>query len=138
MPNVAKALILTLLLTASPSALAAPTKANTKLPEELILSDGDIIEVKINGRPTRLEVRPDAFGRLTINLYIRFQAPHFGEPTTENLSHADMSLQPPPSPQQHHRARAVPMHRYFIVPSEIFLIGARQVGAGDAHDCAAF
>lgn len=67
MRYVAKALILTLLLTASPSALAAPTKANTKLPEELILSDGDIIEVKINGRPTRLEVRPDAFGRLMIN-----------------------------------------------------------------------
>jgi hypothetical protein len=47
-----------------PSGLYA---APTELPDELVLSGNNIINVEIEGRPLRLEVRPDAAGAPTIN-----------------------------------------------------------------------
>jgi hypothetical protein len=41
--------------------------APTELPDELVLSGNNIINVEIEGRPLRLEVRPDAAGAPTIN-----------------------------------------------------------------------
>lgn len=51
-------------------ALLLPTglyAAPTELPDELVLSGNNIINVEIEGRPLRLEVRPDAAGAPTIN-----------------------------------------------------------------------
>jgi hypothetical protein len=47
-----------------PTCLAATPP---KMPEELVLSGDNIINVEINGRPLRLEVRPDAAGAPTVN-----------------------------------------------------------------------
>ena len=50
--------------------ILAMTPAHAKdprLPDELVLSGDNIIEVEIEGRPLRLEVRPDAAGAPTIN-----------------------------------------------------------------------
>lgn len=51
-------------------ALSLPTglyAAPAELPDELVLSGDNIINVEIEGRPLRLEVRPDAAGAPTIN-----------------------------------------------------------------------
>ncbi len=47
--------------------------APTELPDELVLSGNNIINVEIEGRPLRLEVRPDAAGAPTINPVIAQQ-----------------------------------------------------------------
>ena len=50
-------------------ALAAPAmgKAGPALPDELVLSGQNIIDVTINGQPLRLEVRPEAAQAPTLN-----------------------------------------------------------------------
>lgn len=50
-------------------ALAAPAmgKAGPALPDELVLSGQNIIDVTINGQPLRLEVRPEAAEAPTLN-----------------------------------------------------------------------
>jgi hypothetical protein len=55
--------ILSALLAASPTLAEAPAK----LPDELVLSGDNVIDVEIEGRALRLEVRPDAAGAPTIN-----------------------------------------------------------------------
>lgn len=61
--RVACSFIIPALVLASPSL----AKAGPSLPDELVLSDENIITVTINGQPLRLEVRPEAAEAPTLN-----------------------------------------------------------------------